>query len=149
MVMRGLVYILLFHSRMKDPRIELGKRIRHLRQLHGWSQETLGERAGLHPTYIGGIERGERNVSLVNLGKLSDAFQLRLAELVRLNGEALGTNEVLKKLIAKEVHGDDLAAAFFETFCRQCDNFRMLQKFHELLTRSTGRTRSRISPEQH
>jgi transcriptional regulator with XRE-family HTH domain len=135
---------------MKDTRIRLGKRIRHLRQSRGWSQETLGEKAGLHPTYIGGIERGERNVSLVNLTKLSDAFQLRLAELVELNGETPGKDEVLKKLIAKELHGDDeLASAFFETFCRQCDNIRMLQEFCELLTRATGRIRSRISPEQH
>ena len=44
--------------------------------------ETLGERANLHPTYIGGIERGERNPSLVNMAKLAQAFGISLSELV-------------------------------------------------------------------
>jgi transcriptional regulator with XRE-family HTH domain len=66
---------------MQKIRIQLGERIRALRHSLGWSQEQLGERADLHPTYIGGIERGERNVSLENLQKISSAFKLSIAEL--------------------------------------------------------------------
>ena len=41
-----------------------GSRVRELRLRHGWTQEDLGEKAGRHWTYIGGIERGERNITL-------------------------------------------------------------------------------------
>ncbi|MBZ5500140.1 MAG: helix-turn-helix domain-containing protein [Acidobacteriia bacterium] len=65
---------------MQKMRIELGKRIRELRKAHEWSQEELGERADLHPTDGGGIERGERNVSFDNLCSLAGAFNLTLAQ---------------------------------------------------------------------
>ena len=60
-----------------------GRAIRELRTSEGLSQEALAERAGLHRTYIGGIERGERNVSLVNIGLLADALDVSLAALMR------------------------------------------------------------------
>jgi transcriptional regulator with XRE-family HTH domain len=56
-------------------RVRVGKTIRQLRSAKGWTQEELAEKAGLHPTYIGGIERGERNVSLDNLIKLARALR--------------------------------------------------------------------------
>jgi transcriptional regulator with XRE-family HTH domain len=59
-----------------------GRAIRELRTGGGLSQEALAERAGLHRTYIGGIERGERNVSLVNIGLLADALDVSLAALM-------------------------------------------------------------------
>ncbi|TKB80782.1 MAG: helix-turn-helix transcriptional regulator [Nitrospira sp.] len=134
---------------MKDIRIKLGKRVRHLRSVRGWSQEALGEKADLHPSYIGGIERGERNVSLVNLARLAEAFQLSLAEFVTFNGDRLLKGESLKQLITEDVTADEaLAAAFYSTFCRNCDNLRMLQKYKEIMTRSRGPLRSRTSPEQ-
>jgi transcriptional regulator with XRE-family HTH domain len=59
-----------------------GRAIRELRTAEGLSQEALAERAGLHRTYIGGIERGERNVSLVNIARLADALDVSLATLM-------------------------------------------------------------------
>jgi transcriptional regulator with XRE-family HTH domain len=55
-------------------RNRFGKRVRELRLAKGLTQEELAERAGLHPTYIGGIERGERNLGLDNLLKLARAL---------------------------------------------------------------------------
>ena len=56
-------------------RLRVGKTIRRLRIARGWTQEELADRAGLHSTYIGGIERGERNVSLDNLIKIATALR--------------------------------------------------------------------------
>ena len=56
-------------------RKRLGKQIRALRHAKGWTQEELADRSGLHPTYIGGIERGERNVGFDNLIKIAAALR--------------------------------------------------------------------------
>jgi len=57
-----------------DPRRDLGATVRKRRVALGLSQEQLAERADLHWTYIGGIERGERNVSLLNIVKIARAL---------------------------------------------------------------------------
>jgi len=59
-----------------DPRAAFGERLRNLRKVAGFSQEELAERAGLHRTYVGAVERGERNVSLVNILKLARALKV-------------------------------------------------------------------------
>ena len=64
-----------------------GQRVRELRQAAGFSQEELAERCGLHRTYIGGIERGERNPSYANLLRVADALELRLSSLVAQAGD--------------------------------------------------------------
>lgn len=56
-------------------RKRLGKQIRALRHAKGWTQEELAAESGLHPTYIGGIERGERNVGFDNLIKIAAALR--------------------------------------------------------------------------
>lgn len=58
-----------------------GQRVRELRQAAGFSQEELAERCGLHRTYIGGIERGERNVGVLNLLQIARALRVRPGEL--------------------------------------------------------------------
>ncbi len=56
--------------------------MRKLRERKGWSQEELGFRSGLHRNYVGGIERGERNVGIENLGNLAHALGVRPRDLL-------------------------------------------------------------------
>jgi transcriptional regulator with XRE-family HTH domain len=65
-----------------DPRTVIGRAIRKRRLALGLSQEALAESAGLHWTYIGGIERGERNVSLLNIVKVAKALKTTASELL-------------------------------------------------------------------
>jgi transcriptional regulator with XRE-family HTH domain len=60
----------------------LGEAVRARRRMLGWSQEELAHRAGIHRTYVGGIERGERNVSLTNLVRIARTLGCRLSELI-------------------------------------------------------------------
>lgn len=66
---------------MDDIRKRFGERIRQLRNDRGWSQEELADRAGLHRTYIGSVERGEQNLSLVNIERLAATLGVSLAKL--------------------------------------------------------------------
>lgn len=59
-----------------------GAAVRQRRQASGLSQEDLAERADLHRTYVGGLERGERNVGLLNVARLAKALGVTVAELV-------------------------------------------------------------------
>jgi transcriptional regulator with XRE-family HTH domain len=63
-------------------RKDFGKHLRKLREEKGWTQEELADRAGMHFTYIGQIERGVRNPSLVNLYKLARALKVDSGELL-------------------------------------------------------------------
>ena len=64
-----------------SPKSLFGKAIRALREERGYSQEELAERAGLHRNYVGGVERGERNVALENIVKLAGALTVRTRDL--------------------------------------------------------------------
>lgn len=61
---------------------KFGIRVRELRIAQGLSQEVLAQKAGLHRTYIGGIERGERNVSLINIEKIASALNLSIVDII-------------------------------------------------------------------
>ncbi|OGS56623.1 MAG: hypothetical protein A3J79_04020 [Elusimicrobia bacterium RIFOXYB2_FULL_62_6] len=61
----------------------LGLSVRAYRREFGWSQEELGERAGLHASYIGQIERGTKKISLATLQKLSVALKVKISDLLR------------------------------------------------------------------
>ena len=64
-----------------EPQKIFGAYIRKLRVLRGLSQEGLAELSGLHRTYIGSVERGERNISLTNILALSNALNCKPSEL--------------------------------------------------------------------
>jgi transcriptional regulator with XRE-family HTH domain len=68
-------------TRSKDH-VALGQAIRELRISSGLSQEAFADRCGLHRTYVGGIERGERNLSFANLLRVASALGLRPSELL-------------------------------------------------------------------
>jgi len=71
----------------------LGRAIRELRHGVRISQEDLADRAGLHRTYVGGIERGERNVSFANLLRVANALGVRPSELLaRSEGSSAPTD---------------------------------------------------------
>ena len=68
---------------LDQPLIDaFGKRIRRLRTDRGLSQEQLAELTGFHRTYIGMIERGERNLSLSNIGVFAKVFEMSVSELL-------------------------------------------------------------------
>lgn len=62
---------------------KFGQKVREERLKRGLSQEELAEKAGLHRTYIGMIERAEKNITLINIAKLAKALQMSLDELMR------------------------------------------------------------------
>jgi transcriptional regulator with XRE-family HTH domain len=66
---------------MKTIEKRFGERVRKLRQTKGMSQEELAFRAKIHRTYLGGIERGERNPALKNIAAIAKALDVSLSEL--------------------------------------------------------------------
>lgn len=66
-----------------DLRHALGNNLRRLRRERGLSQEAFAEKAGIHRTYVGGIERGDRNVTLETVERIADAFDLDPLDLLK------------------------------------------------------------------
>jgi len=60
---------------------QFGQRLRELRKQRGFSQESLALASGLDRTYIGGVERGERNISLINIHKIAQALRVEVRDL--------------------------------------------------------------------
>jgi transcriptional regulator with XRE-family HTH domain len=59
---------------LADPRVEFGLRLIELRKARGWSQERLALESGLARSYVGGIERGHRNIALLNIVRLAQTL---------------------------------------------------------------------------
>lgn len=72
---------------MPEINKSFGETVRRLRSEMGWSQEKLAEYSDLDRTYIGGIERGERNPSLRNISKIAKALRVKISKLFQLGGE--------------------------------------------------------------
>ena len=85
---------------MSDIAKILGQRIRNYRTAKGLSQERLAELSGCHPTYIGQIERGEKNATIESIEKISTALQISLSQLF----EKLGKGEVEVRNIPLECY---------------------------------------------
>jgi transcriptional regulator with XRE-family HTH domain len=60
-----------------------GARVREIRRRHGLSQEKLAELAGVHRTYIGMIERAEKNLTLTNIERISKALDTKISEIFK------------------------------------------------------------------
>lgn len=59
----------------------IGDNIRKYRNVKGWSQEDLAQECELHRTYIGSVERGEKNITILNLLKIKEKLDIRLKDL--------------------------------------------------------------------
>lgn len=70
-----------------DYRSFFGQRIRDIRTARGWSQEQLAAEVGLDRSYVGGVERGERNISLENICKLAVTLEISPSTLFDWWGE--------------------------------------------------------------
>ena len=72
-------------SSRKNPLVLFGRRVADLRKQLGWSQEKLALESGIARSYLGGVERGQRNIALVNICRLADALSVDPSELMRLS----------------------------------------------------------------
>jgi transcriptional regulator with XRE-family HTH domain len=67
---------------VKDLKRAFGKRIREVRERRDWSQERMGEASDLHWTYIGQVERGERNLTLLSIHAIARGFKMKMSQLL-------------------------------------------------------------------
>ena len=103
---------------MSDIAKIIGQRIRNYRTQKGLSQEKLAELAGCHPTYIGQLERGEKNATLESVEKIASAMDISLSELFDKLGKS-GSNNIAVKCY-------DLVASKNEAEQKQL--YKMLQE---------------------
>lgn len=74
-------------KRPQDVKVLFGKRVRQLRLDSGLSQEQLANKAELDRSYVGGVERGERNISLENICKLAVALEMSPSRLLEFSNK--------------------------------------------------------------
>ena len=111
---------------MSDIAKIIGQRIRNYRTQKGLSQEKLAELAGCHPTYIGQLERGEKNATLESVEKIASAMDISLSELFDKLGKS-GSNNIAAKCY-------DLVASKNEAEQKQL--YKMLQEMDKYKNQS-------------
>lgn len=67
----------------KNILIKFGERVREIRKEKELSQEELAHKSDLHRTYIGMIERAEKNITLINIEKIANALEVEIANLIK------------------------------------------------------------------
>jgi transcriptional regulator with XRE-family HTH domain len=117
---------------VKNLLILLGKRVHDLRAAKKWSQEEFAHVSGLHRTYIGQIERGEKNISFGNLVKVAGALGVTAAELL----SALDANGVSAGLPKRPSESGPRAAAA----SRRALNIQKLVKQLQVQRKAMDRT---------
>ena len=75
------------YQQSQDPLVLFGRRLAQLRKKRGWSQEALALESGLARSYLGGVERGQRNIALLNICRLADTLGIPPRELLRFSDE--------------------------------------------------------------
>lgn len=69
----------------KEILIKFGNKVRKERTKKGYSQESFAEKVGMHRTYIGMIERAEKNITLININRIAKALDMKLNELFKFD----------------------------------------------------------------
>lgn len=90
---------------MKNLQAILGKRIRDLRSKRGFSQEAFADHCGLHRTYMGGIERGEHNLTIGTVMTIAKGLGLSISELLSGIEKQVETPKRLPKSTSKGESG--------------------------------------------
>lgn len=88
-----------------DIKVLFGNRVRELRRRRGWSQEGFAQQVGLDRSYMGGVERGERNVSIENIALIANGLDVTLSELFDL-GEPPASAESNHNTSGGKLRGD-------------------------------------------
>lgn len=83
MIKNARVYTTVINMK-RDVLIKFGNKVREQRLLLGLSQEELAGRAGVHRTYVGMIERAEKNITLTNVEKIAKALKLSIDEITKM-----------------------------------------------------------------
>ncbi|WP_079914149.1 helix-turn-helix domain-containing protein [Paenibacillus sp. 32352] len=95
---------------MSEILVNVGKRIREIRKAQGLSQNALAERCGFTFSYIGGVERAEKNISLINLEKIADGLGVGVHQFFTYSYqyEQLPSNEkVIQEIVSLLVQHDE------------------------------------------
>ena len=83
MIKNARVYTRVINMK-KEVLVKFGNKVREQRLLLGLSQEELAGRAGVHRTYVGMIERAEKNITLTNVEKIAKALKLSIDEITKM-----------------------------------------------------------------
>lgn len=82
---------------MDNPKTQFGRNVRRLREALGLTQEALGAAAGLDRSYVGGVERGERNPSLSTIAQLARALQAPVTQTMTSSGSCRPTLRIAER----------------------------------------------------